>query len=354
MPVPGPSFATAAPRPRELIESTERDQLPNATGSTSMATAHRLVAICVPTCKRPANLAALLESVQRLDHRGWEIHIVIVDNDEAQSAQPVVQKMLDGSAIPYTYDCVAERNLPVVRNRLVSLATSIGAAWIWFLDDDQFVAPDALRRMLATAEDTGADCVVPRVRYDFGDSSASWAQWSGIFDELHRPTGKPTKRFGTNGPLCRVALVSALPQPFDPALKFVGGHHGGEDGHFFARLRALGSKTIGCDEAVLHDRVHASRNTPRWLMHRALRIGLIKGFLVREVDPSLTKTASLLVAGAGYGGLNLLLTLVLLPLGPSRFFRPWIRAVQGYGVVLGVLTGRRFLRGRESTQVHGR
>ena len=170
---------------------------------------------------------------------------------------------------------------------------------------------------------------------------------------MHRPTGQPTKRFGTNGPLLRYASVAQLGRPFDPELKFAGGHHGGEDSQFFARFHAMGFRSIGCDEAVIHDRLHASRNNPRWLRQRSMRIGLVKGFLVREVNPSPLQSARWLAIGAGYGGLNALLTLVNLPLGPSRFFRYWIRAVQGYGVVLGVLFGRRFLHGREVTTIHG-
>ena len=313
---------------------------------------HRVV-VCIPTCQRPQNLASLLASIEALDRTGIELHAVVVDNDAGRSAEPVVRAAMARSAIPLRYDCVAERNLPVVRNRLVELASMLRPDWIWFLDDDQLVEPDALRLMLSTAEASGADCIVARVPHTFEGSTSRWAHWSHLFDEVARPTGKPTRGFGTNGPLLRFGAVAQMGQPFDPRLRFAGGHHGGEDSHFFTRFHARGFRSVGCNEAVIHDRLHATRNTPRWLTQRALRIGLVKGFLVREIEPSLLKTARWLTLGGGYLAVNLLLALATLPWGPSRFFRYWIRAVQGYGVVLGVITGRRFLRGKEQAHVHG-
>lgn len=317
-------------------------------------TATTTVAICTPTFRRPEHLTALLQSIRRLDRRGSRLHLFVVDNDASGSAAAVVREVMDGSGIPVTIDCVPERNLPVVRNRLMDLAGSVDPDWVWMLDDDQFVEPDALGRMLATAHASGADCVVGRVPHTFEGSTAQWAQWSGIFDEVHRPTGQPTKRFGTNGPLVRYPALRQVPGPFDPALKFAGGHHGGEDSDFFTRFRSLGFTAVGCDEAVIFDRLHASRNNPGWLTRRALRIGLIKGFLVREVDPSARTSIAWLARGAGYAAANGALAVATLPLGRGRAFRSWIRAVQGYGVMLGVCTGRRFLRGREATVVHGR
>ena len=317
-------------------------------------TATTTVAICTPTFRRPEHLTALLQSIRRMDRDGIHLHVFVVDNDADGSAKAVVHEALRGSGIPVTVDCVPERNLPVVRNRLMTLAGSIHPDWVWMLDDDQFVEHDALRRMLETANATDADCVVGRVPHTFEGSTEQWAQWSGIFDEVHRPTGETTKRFGTNGPLVRYAALKQVPGPFDPALKFAGGHHGGEDSDFFTRFRSMGFTAIGCDEAVIFDRLHASRNNPDWLTHRALRIGLIKGFLVREVDPSPRKFLFWVGSGAGYAVVNGLATLLTLPFGPSRSFKYRIRTVQGYGVVLGALTGRRFLRGKEPATTHGR
>jgi succinoglycan biosynthesis protein ExoM len=315
------------------------------TSSTSMPR----VTICIPTYQRPGNLTDLLVSLRAMDREGIDLHLIVVDNDDARSAEPIVVDAMRDSGIPVLYDMVAERSLPVVRNRLVELASTIDPGWIWFLDDDQFVEPDALQLMIATADTTGADCVVGRVPHSFEGSNSQWAHWSGIFNEVHRPTGQPTGSFGSNGPLVRVEALRHVDGPFDARL----GLTGGEDSLFFTRFHDLGFRSVGCDEAVIWDRLHASRNTPRWLTQRALRFGLVKGFLVREVSPSPIKTAKWLAIGAGYMSLNAARTLVALPFGPSRFFRYWIKAARGYGIVVGTLFPKRLLKTQEYAKVHG-
>lgn len=347
-------MTTAYRTPGTSRTNDQTGQSSQTSPTNNATTTYGRLVICTPTCERPKNLTELLESVRKLDRTGVDLHLAIVDNDADGSARDVVERVMGDSGIPVTYDCVTERNLPVVRNRLVQMAASLEPDWIWFLDDDQIVEPDAMQLMLATAEASDADCVVARVPHTFEGSSSPWAHWSGLFDEVHRPTGQPTKRFGTNGPLLRFASVAQLEgEPFDPGLKFVGGHHGGEDSHFFARFHALGFRSIGCDEAVIWDRLHGSRNNPQWLRQRSMRIGLVKGYLVREVNPSILQTAKWLGIGVGYSGLNLLQTLIRLPLGPSRYFRYWVRAAQGYGLILGVLFGRKSLHGRDVRTIHG-
>ncbi len=307
------------------------------------------IAICTPTYQRPANLTELLESIKAMDRAGLDIHLFVVDNDAERSAEPVVAAVMRDAGIPVDYDCEPVRSLPVVRNRLVKRAATVDPDWIWFLDDDQFVEPDALQLMVTTAERYNADCVVGRVPHTFEGSTSPWARWSGIFDEVHRPTGEPTGAFGSNGPLVRFSALQHVEGPFDPRL----GLTGGEDSLFFTRFHDLGFRSIGCDEAVIWDRLHASRNTPRWLTQRALRFGLVKGFLVREVSPSPLKTVKWLAIGGGYMTLNGLAAAVMLPFGPRRYFRYWIKAARGYGILVGTLFPGRILGIREYATIHG-
>lgn len=307
------------------------------------------IAICIPTYQRPANLTELLESINVMDRVGLDLHVFVVDNDAERSAEPIVEAVLRGSGIPVDYECEPIRSLPVVRNRLVARAATVDPDWIWFLDDDQFVEPDALRLLVATAEQYHADCVVGRVPHTFEGSTSPWAHWSGIFDEVHRPTGEPTGAFGSNGPLVRFDALQRVEGPFDPRL----GLTGGEDSLFFTQFHDLGFRSIGCDEAVMWDRLHASRNTPGWLTQRALRFGLVKGFLVREVHPSPVKTVKWLAIGAGYMTLNGLAAAVMLPFGPRKYFRYWIKAARGYGIMVGTLFPGRILAIREYATVHG-
>lgn len=342
-------FSSAAPPSTESSGQHALVANPTDMQSAQRASTNGTVAICIPTCQRPKNLAELLTSVLELDTTGVALHVIVVDNDAARSALPVVQAVMQGSDVPVTYDCIEKRGLPLVRNRLIELATELHVDWVWLLDDDQIVEPNALRLMLATATTYNADCVVARVPHTFENSSSPWAHWSGIFKEIERPTGRVTKSYGSNGPLLRFASVAKVSEPFDTRLRLTGG----EDSLFFARFSGMGFRSVGCNEAVIYDRIHASRNNPRWLTQRALRIGLVKGIIVREVRSSPVKSMKWLVLGAGYAVLNLLVTVVLLPFGPARYFRYWIRAMMGYGTVVGLVIGRKSLRGQEYSVIHG-
>jgi hypothetical protein len=287
-----------------------------------------------------------------MDATGVDLHVVVVDNDAAQSARRIVADAMSDTAIPVTYDCVVERGLPLVRNRLVELAIRSGADWMLWVDDDSLIESDALQLMLKTAVEYDADCVAPRVPHTFENSESRWAQWSSLFDALDRPTGRPARNFGSNGDLLRSDAVAQIRKPFD--VRLVGtGHPPGEDGLFFARFHAQGFKTVGCNEAVIWDRLEPSRNNPQWLIQRALRIGMIKGFIEREVQPSPRKSGKWFVLGVGYAATNLLAAVALYPFGPSRYFRHWVRAVSGYGIMLGVMFPARVLR-KEATRIRAR
>jgi hypothetical protein len=99
--------------------------------------------------------------------------------------------------------------------------------------------------------------------------------------------------------------------------------------------------------------LHASRNNPGWLIRRALRIGLVKGFIVHEMSPSQAKSMKWVLLGSGYATGNLLLALITLPLGPSISFRFWVRATRGCGIAVGTLFPNRILGTREYSVVHG-
>lgn len=304
-----------------------------------------LVAICVPTFKRSEQLEQLLQSVRALDRDSIDVHLIVVDNDVERSANSVVADVMRDSEIPVTYDCVKVPSRPRARNRLVELAGFVGADWIWFLDDDQVVMPDALRHLLSTANTYDADGVVGRVPQIFEATHRPWAQWSGLFNEVHRPMGMPTRNFGCGGILLRRTAIDRVPHPFDDRLlpEFP------EDSVFLARFREKGSRIVGCDEAVILDHVSASRNNPHWILMRALRLGQANGFSVREFSPSMWNSVKWLVLGGGYGIENLLLALVTMALGPSKSFRFWVRTVRGLGIMIGVLSPSRILQHRVSS-----
>ena len=109
------------------------------------------ISIVIPCFDAVATMAAAIESA--LDQRGIKVEIIVVDDGSTDNALAVARsfeprvRVLTGS----------NRGVSAARNR--GIAATKGE-WIVFLDADDLLVPETLRRRLETAEATGADVVV--------------------------------------------------------------------------------------------------------------------------------------------------------------------------------------------------
>ena len=188
----------------------------------------------VITYQRPRKLARLFESltdVSQPDPWTWA-HTVVVDNDPAGSAKPVVDEWLD--RLPgLTY--VAEQNtgLSVARNRAVDASSEAGSAWLAFIDDDEEASPQWLAELAGTQIATSADAVVGNTTFAFEASPPAWLADSGVYDFTPDSVDQAdTEYVSTNNLLLRTALVEDLGPLFDDRFSKTGG----EDHHLGHRL----------------------------------------------------------------------------------------------------------------------
>lgn len=304
------------------------------------------IAVCIPTYRRPEFLRGVLESLAAADIAGFTMHLIVVDNDATGSARATVEQF--ATAFPsLIFGIQPERGIAAARNQLVAAARQVDAEYVAFVDDDEWVESGWLKHLVRAAQVHRAGAVAGPVVPDYDDGVPGWVVAGGFFDERpRRRTGDVVRVLGMGNVLIERAWLDRLDGPFDQRLALAGG----EDPDLWARLFQLGLQMIWCDEAVVHERIPASRATARWILQRQVNYGITGSRLVRRFEPSPVRTA--VRAGRTFGriGQGLLLLLPSLFRGRSATVRSLQYCARGVGGVVG-LVGVTF---QEYRHIHGR
>ena len=271
--------------------------------------AKKRVDICVATYKRPELLAALLESIQEMEiPEGFEISVIVIDNDRNRTAETVVDSVLGGGTLSYQYDVQPEQNIALTRNKALDHAKGEYAA---FVDDDETVEKDWLGALLRTKERFEADVVFGPVIAQYPIDTPEWIK-KGRFFERHRfKTGTVVHRGGTGN-----ALVDLESGKLNPSIRFDSryGLSGGEDAELFFRLRNRGCKFVWSDKAVVYETVIRERMNVAWLLRRAFRGGQTTARIHNQ--PAFTHTKLLwFIIRIGLLGIAITAALLALPFG---------------------------------------
>lgn len=303
------------------------------------------MALCTITLHRPRGLRALLEGLARLEDPDppAEVRVVVVDNDPAGSARPIVEAAAANLRWPVGYGVEPTRGIPFARNRAVALAE--GADFVAFIDDDEVPEPRWLAELLRVQRCTGADVVTGPVIPSFAEPPPAWALRGRFFERPRFATGQEIHYAYTSNVLIAAPLVRAHPGPFD--LRFA--LSGGEDTHFFLRARLEGARIVWADEAVVTETVPPSRVRAGWITARAFRRGSTLSLCLRYLEDSprrrLRRTA--------HGILRVGLGAAVLPTAVARGRVAVVRGAREIAFGLGLIAG---LFGRsleEYRTIHG-
>ncbi len=219
------------------------------------------------------------------------VDIVIADDSLQGLAAGLVA---EAQPLPYPIRIIpsAARNVSVARNACLDAATG---ELIAFVDDDEWVEPDWLIRMLATMREFAADCVFGPVHPVYPADTADWIVRA---NPLHVDWGRRGRKvtLGRGGnTLMKRSLVSAAGLRFDPAL----GRTGGEDTSFFHALGQHGAVMVVTDDAMVHEDAPPARVNVAYFRHRALRTGQIYArFIVGGIGDSLLARAKFYAGAA--------------------------------------------------------
>lgn len=226
------------------------------------------VAVCIPTFRRAADLSRLLATLPevigeaRLSGRLGEVVVIVIDNDEGESARETVGE----AGMPVRYVVESERGVVAVRNRALDEATRHDL--LVFIDDDETPAdPQWLALLLATREEFDAAVVAGPVRTVTDEPLDPWIVAGGFFARAHRvglATGTRIDRAATNNLLLDLRVVEQAGIRFDPRF----GRTGGEDSLFTAQLHATGAHMVWCAEAGVLDHLPVDRRTRAHALER--------------------------------------------------------------------------------------
>lgn len=225
------------------------------------------VAICIGTFRRPDLLQKLLAGLSHLAFEKMpppELEVIVVDNDPLGSAGAVCKS----AALPYAlkYAIEPRRGIASARNCAVREAGS--ADFLAFIDDDEVPSPRWLDELIWTQSKYQADVVAGPVQPQFIGDVPLWIRSGGFFDRPDLPTGAPLDKCGAGNTLVSRRVFARVPG-FDERFQLTGG----EDTHFFLRVRRAGFSIVGSRFAVAHEAITVSRANLRWILHRGYQTG---------------------------------------------------------------------------------
>lgn len=294
--------------------------------------------VCMLTYKRPVLFRIALESLLRQDLDGCPLAacILVVDNDAAQSGRAVFEAVVSEaraegrSALDARYVCQPGKGLSSARNR--AMQESAGMDYIVFIDDDEVAEPHWLKALYRAIQTSGADIATGPVLPIFHDAP-EWVVRGDFFSTRTHSHLSPIKFVATANVMFRGQIASSF--QFDSRFDTTGG----EDTHFFMRLRNAGCRIVWAADAPIHEHIPPYRANAPWLRQRARSDAnrFTRCCLYLAPGPR-TRATRLAKALLGMGG-----GIALMPLG--IFSQHWrVRAMRWINRGLGTVAA---LRGHE-------
>ena len=237
------------------------------------------IAVAALTCRRPELLSRLLASLENLaTPDGCEVFILVVDNAPDMPVRELAESWGRRSGRRLVYALEPEPGIPLARNRALDEAAGLGADLLAFVDDDEFVEPEWLSRLVAHQGETGAVLVGGPVRAVAAEGELSWLGrrvYGGIHAGYLRKERKNARRRArgadgkvtiiTNNWLGDLAWLGDHALRFDPELRYSGG----EDTALYAAAKRLGAKTSWCPDAIVFETVPHERISLGYQFRRA-------------------------------------------------------------------------------------
>ncbi|CAN7197198.1 glycosyltransferase family 2 protein [Mesorhizobium amorphae] len=292
------------------------------------AATKRSVDICVCTFQRP-ELADTLRSIAAMDRpEGFEIGVVVADNDDAPSAQPLVTALAQELKLPVRYRHAPARNISVARNACLDASVS---EFVAFIDDDETASPQWLAELVATADASGAAAVLGPVKARYGSGAPAWMRKGDFHSTL------PVWVHGEirTGYTCNVLLSTSDASLRDRRFSLARGQTGGEDTEFFDHMVRAGGRIAFSPRAFVDEVVPRARAAFDWLRRRRFRFGQTHGHLLGNNATGVRRAREIGLASAkaAYCFAMAIATAV----SPVRRNRSVLRGIMHVGVVSGLV-----------------
>ncbi len=223
--------------------------------------------ICIATYKRIILLEKLLVSLlnQELNDNIF-LEIIVVDNDDMQSARDIVSKIKCPSGFSLSYFFQPIKNISLTRNLAIKNATG---EYLAFIDDDEAADKQWVQNLISTVMQFNADGVFGFVVPVFPPNVSPWLKQREIYFRPMGNTGSQAKFTYTTNCLIKSKIVKSNNILFDERY----GLTGGEDTLFFTNLLDKGAKFVSCREAISYEFIPFERTKLKYLFFRAFQGG---------------------------------------------------------------------------------
>lgn len=227
--------------------------------------------IGIPSFRRPDGLRRLLASLALLEHAEIELHVFVAESDPVgREAEHVCSQSQSSYPWPLSCSVVPDCGISAARNAILNEARASRVDFVAMLDDDETVSRSWLCELLKMHRATAADVVGGLVDYEFVTTASTGVQACGYFTPYRMPAGAVPLLHSTTATLFACASLKRIGWPkFDSRF----GRSGGEDADFMMRLRAHGLRFAWAPEAIVIERVPASRTSTKAIVGRAFRVG---------------------------------------------------------------------------------
>lgn len=296
--------------------------------------AGRSIDICICTFRRQ-ELADTLRSVAALAKpEGLAIGVVIADNDDQPTAEPLVRNLAEALDLRVTYRHAPARNISIARNACLEASM---AEFVAFIDDDETASPGWLVELMAMADATGAAAVLGPVRAHYRQDAPDWMRKG----DFHSTLPVWVRGEIRTGYTCNVLLSMRDASLRDRRFSLARGQTGGEDTEFFDHMVKAGGRIAFAPHAFVDEIVPRARAGFDWLRRRRFRFGQTHGHLIGRDSGGMRRfgQVGLASAKAAYCFGVALLTAI----SPVRRNRSALRGIMHVGVVSG-LVGIREIR----------
>ncbi len=255
--------------------STNREAMPNTSRAgpaagrpesapvVPTAEAHAAhVVVCIPTYRRPAQLAALLAALGR--QVGAPPFAIVVGNNEPRPLSSHRELAADDLP-PFIVIDVTRRGVSAVRNAMIAhVLERMDAAWIACIDDDQVPADDWLAELMAAGDRERADLVGGPVSRTVTESTY-WSTSAADTSYLPSEAGLVDSLNEAGNLLLSTTFLRTLRRP--PFSEDFG-RTGGEDYEFFLCARRVGARLAWAPAARVDEALRGGHLTFRGYLWR--------------------------------------------------------------------------------------
>jgi succinoglycan biosynthesis protein ExoM len=233
-----------------------------STSSDATTISHHIT-VCICTFKRPQLLRRLLGELGSQDTNGlFTYSIVLVDNDQLQSARVIVSDFAAASPIPIQYFLEPRQSIALARNLAVGNASG---DFVAFIDDDEFPSKSWLLALFKACNAYDVDGVLGPVRRHFDERPPEWIVRGSFYERPVHPTGMPLNPADgrTGNALVKSQVFTAGELPFRTQFRC------GSDQDFFRRMIEKEHVFIWSADAVVYEVVPPIRWKRTFMLKRA-------------------------------------------------------------------------------------